>query len=212
MVIATVTWLLLDSSHWSLINDRLGDNNDSRSLLEANDALLKQNKELQDRVLMFERTTEVDKETATLLQEEMIALQNEIYRLKRELEFYQGVMDSARQITGMDVHGIHVEPLNRENQYLIKLVLTRAAKSDKVMTGGLDINIEGMQNNRKIRLNLARVSIDEKPDMTFELKNFARVEYQLELPADFLAERVLVQVSPKDKNELAISKVYDWPL
>ena len=212
MVIAIVTWLLLDNSHWRIINGRIGDSNDARSLLETNAELLKQNKELHERILMFEQTTQVDKDTAVLLQGELVTLQDEIYRLTRELEFYQGVMDSARKVTGMALHGLYVEPLTRENQYHMKLVLTRVVKSDKVIQGGVDVNIEGKQNNRKVKLNMSALSIDEKPVMTFELKNFQRVEYQFEFPQDFLAERVLVHVNPKDKNEVAISKVYDWPL
>ena len=97
VLIALVTWLLLDSSYWSFLIQNNSNHNDTRSLLETNHQLEKQNTELNDRIIMLEQTTRLDKETAVMLQKDMIALQDQIYKLKRELEFYQGVMDSARK-------------------------------------------------------------------------------------------------------------------
>jgi len=209
MVMALITWLLLDNSYWRVIRDRTSGNMETKHLLEAREELLSQNKSLQDQVLMLEQTTRLDMETATLLQGELILLQDEVSRLKRELEFYQAVMDTARKSTGIDIHGLHVEPLNRENHYLIKLVLTNVAKSDRVIEGNLDISLEGLQDKQKLALNLGELSI-EVSDFAFEFKNFSSLEYRIELPAGFLAERMLIQVNPR--GESVFSKIFDWPV
>lgn len=209
-VIALITWLFLDSSHWQLINDRIKGNQGTKSLLEANQGLLAQNKRLQNQVLMLEQTTRLDQETAILLQEDLISLQDEISRLKRELEFYQVVMDTARKTIGIDIHGLHVEPLNRENQYHLKLVLTNVAKSDSVTQGTIDIHIEGTQDNKKQELNISELTFIEPQDLTFELKSFKGLEFRFELPAGFYAERVLIQINPK--GDPAFNRIFDWPL
>ena len=141
VVIALVTWQMLDTSYWRIISSMTGRNNDERTLIDANRQLLDQNQDLNSRLLMLEQTTKVDKNTAVMLQKEMIALQDQIYKLKRELEFYQGAMDSARKTVGMDIHGVYIEPAGSSNRYLLKLVFTHVAKNDTVMKGRLAVTI-----------------------------------------------------------------------
>jgi hypothetical protein len=209
-VVALVTWLLLDSSHWQVINDRIRGSQDTKYLLETNEELLAHNKALQDQVLMFEQTTRLDKETAVLVQQDLKSLQDEISRLKRELEFYQVVMDTARNSTGIDVHGLHIEPFMRENQYQLKLVLTNVTKSDRVSKGTVTISVEGMQDRNKVILRLDDLSSIEPADFSFELKSFKGLDYRFELPADFIPQQVLVQINPQ--GEPVFNKIFDWPL
>ncbi len=211
MAIAILTWTMLDRSHWSYIVNRITGNNESRQLWENNQELIKESRQLQEQIIRYEQTTRLDQETTAMMQEELVNLQDEIYRLKHELEFYQGVMDSARNITGIDIHGLYIEPLARENQYHMKLVLTHVTKSAKVIEGRLDIAIEGLQNRERIKLDLSGLSLDEKIDLTFTLKSFRMVEYRFELPPEFLAEKVQVRILSGSRNEPAMDKVYDWP-
>ena len=210
VLIALITWLLLDSSYWSSLLKNNNNNNDTRSVLEANHQLEKQNSELNDRIIMLEQTTRLDKETAVLLQKDMIALQDQIYKLKRELDFYQGVMDSARKTVGLDIHGLFIEPSSRKNWYLLKLVLTHVSKNDTVMKGSFAVTIEGVSNGQRQQLDLASL-LDKKTDFGFEIKSFKRLEYEFQLADGFVADHVMVQIRPTS-GEPAISKTYDWPL
>ena len=47
---------------------------------------------------MLKQTAEVDAQTAGLLQQDLKKLQDEIFSLEQELEFYQGAMDSSRSV------------------------------------------------------------------------------------------------------------------
>lgn len=212
MAITLVTFLLLDNSFWRILTARIGESNTTLTLRETNRALEAQNRELNNRILMLEQTTSLDKETAVMLQAEMVDLQNQIYQQKQELEFYQGVMDAARKTVGMDIHGLYIEPVSVKNRYLLKLVLTHVSKNDNVIKGNLNINIEGTQNGERLRLALAGLSVNDKADFGFEIKSFKRLEYEFELAAEFVADQVVVLIEPKTGGESAISKTYDWPL
>ena len=212
MVISLFTWLLLDNNHWQVIYGQLSGNTDTRELIEANQGLQDENKALQGRILMLDQTTQLDKQTAVIMQNELKALQDQIYQLKRELEFYQGVMDTNQSVSGLEIHGIYIEPLSKSNQFLIKLVLTNVTLSDRLLQGSLEIMIEGDHNGTKQSLNMSKLLIDERVELSFELKNFKRVEYRFELPSEFNAERVIVKVSQNNRNEPPISGTYDWPL
>jgi hypothetical protein len=211
VVIALVTWQMLDTSYWRIISSMTGRNNDERTLIDANRQLLDQNQDLNSRLLMLEQTTKVDKDTAVMLQKEMIALQDQIYKLKRELEFYQGAMDSARKTVGMDIHGVYIEPAGSSNRYLLKLVFTHVAKNDTVMKGRLAVTIVGTQNGEQRRLELGSL-LEEKTDFGFEIKSFKRLEYEFGLDEDFVAKQVIVRVNPTIGGEPPLSKTYDWPI
>ena len=91
---------MLDKGHWALIYDRISDSEDWKNLWEVNQSLLEERVALQERVLMLERTTSVDKQTAAILQDEIRTLQDKVYALKGEREFYEGIMDATRGATG----------------------------------------------------------------------------------------------------------------
>ncbi len=211
VVIALVTWQMLDSSYWRIISSMTGRSNDERSLMESNRDLVEQNQQLTSRLLMLEQTTKVDKDTAAMLQKEMIALQDQIYKLKRELEFYQGAMDSARKTVGMDIHGLYIEPAAASNRYRLKLVLTHVSKNDTVMKGHLAVTIEGMQDGEQRQLNLAGL-LDDKADFGFEIKSFKRMEFEFGLDEGFVAKQVIVRVDPTIGGEAPFSRTYDWPI
>lgn len=210
-LIALMTWTLLDNSYWRIVTAMIGSDNEERALMEKNHELETENRELGSRVVMLEQTTRVDKETAVMLQKEMVSLQDQIYRLKRELEFYQGAMDSARKTVGMDIHGVYIEPAARTNHYLLKLVLTHVSKSDTVMKGNLAVTIEGTQDGERRRLDLGSL-LDEKSDFNFEIKSFKRLEYEFALADGFVADQVTVRVEPRIGGESPLSKIYDWPI
>ena len=212
MFFAVVTWLLLDRIHWSVIHDRIKSSEEYKLLWEVNKSLEEDNKRLRERVLTLEQTTSLDKRTAALLQDEMTSQQDQIHRLKGELEFYQGIMESTRDTQGLNIYGIHVTPLTADRTYLLKVVLTHVAKGDKVAEGTIDVTIEGRLKDGGAlhKFDLKDLSIDDSLNMTFKFKNFKRIESNLILPPGFDPLRVLVQIQPRGDNQAAISKVFGF--
>ena len=210
-LIALLTWLMLDESHWSTIYSRMDVNQDFKRLSEVNRGLEKENKRLNEVVLMMQREAEVDKKTASLLQQNVQSMQDEIYRLKGELEFYQGVMDATRESTGLSIQGIHIESLPQENSFRLKVVLTHVAKGIRIAEGNMTVTIEGLKNGEPSNLNLQDITLDQGLDLSFKFRNFKRFESDLELPPEFVPRRVLVQLQPKGVKQANIKRVFDWP-
>ena len=210
-LIALLTWLMLDESHWSTIYSRMDVNQDYKRLSKVNRELDKENKRLNEVVLMMKRASEVDKKTALLLQQNVQSMQDEIYKLKGELEFYQGIMDATRESTGLNIQGIHIESLPQEHSYRLKVVLTHVAKGIKIAEGKMNVTIEGMRNGEPSHLDLQDVTLDEGLDLSFKFRNFKRFESDLLLPAEFVPRRVLVQLQPKGVKQSNIKRVFDWP-
>jgi hypothetical protein len=211
MLLAITTWFALDRSLWSLIDSNFRTSRDFQHIQSVNTELEAENSRLRDQVMMMERTAGIDRETMTLLQNEIKVIQNEIYQLKGELEFYQGVMDATRSGKGLNIQGIRIENLARPRSYSLKLVLTHVAKSVKVAEGRIDIVFEGMRNATSAQLQLEEISLDEALDLNFKFRNFSRFESRLELPEGFVPDRIIVQLHPKDKKLTVIKSIFDWP-
>lgn len=212
MVISLITWLFLDNNHWQVIHKQLSGNTSAKELIEENQVLQAQNSELNGKILMLDQTTRLDQETAIGMQQELKGLQDEIYKLKRELEFYKGVMDTSKSASGFDIHGIYIEPLNKPSHYHMKVVLTNVDKANRILQGSLDMDIDGMQNNRKQTLNISTIVVDELGGLSFELKNFKQIELYFALPLEFEPERVRVIANLNKTNIPPIIRLYEWPI
>jgi hypothetical protein len=209
-VLSLMTWLLLDNNHWQVIRSQLSKNSSTEDLIEENQVLVAENSELNGRILMLEQTTRLDQETAVQMQQDLKTLQDDIYGLKRELEFYKGVMDTSKRVSGFDIHGTFVVPLSKPNHYQMKIVLTNVDRSDRILEGNLDIRVDGMLNNGKRTLNLSNIIVDEITDLSFELKNFKQIEVNFQLPAEYVPEKIRVVASINKTNLPLITRAFDW--
>ncbi len=204
-------WLLLDETHWNFIKDRLSQSKESHLLWDVNQDLESDNKKLREKVVMLERSHQIDTQVAARLQTDIQNLQDQIYSLKGELEFYQGIMSSTTDSQGLNVQGIHIEPTDQEQLYHFKLVLTNVAKSATVVEVTMDMSIEGMTDAGSKVLTLDEVIAGKelKRDITF--KNFERIEGSLNFPKGFKPLRVVVDIRQKHSKSSAIQKIFEWP-
>lgn len=212
LLLSTTLWLLLDESHWNYIKSRYLAGQKSKELWEINRGLAEENKELQERVIMLERMTQIDGQTAAQLHVELKKLQDEIYNLKGELEFYQGIMASTRASKGLSIQGLLIEPLPQYHNYRFKLILIHVSKSDKAAEGIIDISLEGLQDGTAKLLDYKDVALNEALDLSFNFKNFKRLEGNMILPDGFTPHRIIIKLHPKDTKLSEIERIFDWPL
>lgn len=209
-IIAIVTWFLLDKSHWSLIYDHYDENKVFKTVLEENRQLEASNRKLREKTNMMQEMDNMDKKTAGLLQDEIQELQDQIFKLKQELEFYHGIMDGTRESNGLNIQGMDIRPLKKDNSYRLNLVLTHVAKSVKVAEGTMDVSLEGEREGKPSLVKLRDVAMDTNLELSFKFRNFKKFECDLMLPEDFTPIRVKVVFIPKGKNKTKIIKTFDW--
>ncbi len=210
LLISTSFWLLLDESHWALIKSRISLGQESKRLWTENRNLMEENRQLREQVVMLERTTQIDSQAAAEFHEEMKQLQNEIYNLRGELDFYQAIMASTGSTQGLSIQGMRVERLPQNDNYRFKLILTHVGKSDKVAEGTVEIVLEGLQDGVARSLTMAELGINPVVDMSFNFKNFKRIEGNMMLPGGFSPHRVVIRLQPKDMNLSKIKRIFDW--
>jgi Family of unknown function (DUF6776) len=210
-VFSTVVWLLLDANHWNFIKSQLTRSEEAHLLWEVNKSLETENTQLREQVVMLERANQIDGQVAARLQNEIRSLQDQLYSLKGELEFYQGIMSSTSDSNGLNVQGLHVEPTDQAQLYRFKLVLTNVAKSDRVVEVTMDMSIEGMNEAGSKVLSLDEVIVGNELNREIKFKNFERIEGSLNFPEGFKPLRVVVDLRQKGIKNSAIHKIFEWP-
>jgi len=210
MLSAMVVWFSLDRSHWALIRNNINDGLDFQKTLMENRELEESNKKLKEHILVLEQSATVDREMIALMQAEDRMIQEDLYQLKRELEFYQGVMDATKDITGLDVQGVHIEPLAMPRSYRIKVVLTHMAKDDTVAKGVLSISVEGLLDAKARRYEIQEITEDGAPDLSYNFRNFLRFQNVFVLPEGFEPRKVVIRLVANNAKQSPILNTYDW--
>ncbi|MCI0401763.1 MAG: hypothetical protein L0Y67_00805 [Gammaproteobacteria bacterium] len=211
VVLGMMVWYLLDYSRWRYIYGEMADSRNQKILWEINRSLEAETTRLRERVAILERAGEVEKRAGNDVQETLKLLQDEIFDLREELSFYQGIVIATGTAKGLTVQGLYLEPLGQEQHYRYKLVLTHVAKSDRVAEGMVDMVVEGDLGGVSKRFRLQEIADHTPVDLSFRFKYFHKLEGAMVLPAGFQPRRVFVELHPKDKTQSKVERVFDWP-
>jgi uncharacterized coiled-coil protein SlyX len=210
-VITITTWVLLDESQWSYIKSRLTEANKNKELWQDNQGMNNTIVKLEDRIIMLERTAQLDRQTIENLQGGMIKQQDEVYTLKKELEFYQGIMAAAGEFSGLSIQGLRIEATSQPRSYYFKLILTHVSKSDKIAAGRLSILLEGVQDDTPRTIDILELTLSRSLPLVFKFSSFERIEGSIMLPDGFVAHRVIVRARQEGKKMTPeIERIFDW--
>jgi len=211
-VVITVTiWIFLDESQWSYIASSMSEAKMSKGLWQENQTMQNTIVELQEHIVMLEKTAQVERQTIVNLQKDIIEQQDGIYKLRKELEFYQGIMTSTGESRGLKIQGLRIEKTSQPRSYYFKLILTHVSKSDKVITGKLSILLEGIQGDTARTIDIQELTLTESLSLSFKFGSFERIEGSIMLPEGFVVHRLIVRARPEGKRRTpAIERIFDW--
>jgi uncharacterized coiled-coil protein SlyX len=188
-IITATVWAYLDESQWAYIKSSLSEAKKSRDLWQENQSMKNTIVKLEERIVMLKRTAQLERQTITNLQQGMIKQQDEIYKTKNELDFYQGIMTSAGEFSGLNIQGLHIEESSQPRSYYFKLLLTHVSKSDKVVQGTLSMLLEGIQEGAAKTIDIRELTLSESLSLKFKFGSFERVEGSIVLPENFIVHR-----------------------
>lgn len=170
------------------------------------------NAELREKLLILEQNNQVDKQASALLQKQLIDSQKENFQLRKDLEFYKGIINVKGDKNSPVIHGIRIKPLTHAQGYRLELILLHITNTDKVFEGMLDVVVEGMQDSAVTRLPLNEISLSRNQNYSVRFRNFQRIENNFILPENFQPQKILVTVSIDDEDEPGFEKIFDWPV
>lgn len=213
LLIVLGAWIVLDWGHWQYIYDTMAGSarhGGDDSLLMSSQEAAADNETLRERIAILERAAQIDKAAYLQVQAHVGELQDEIFELREELEFYRGVVASARTNGSLRIQGFRLTPLGETGHYHYKLVLTNVVKDDKVAAGIVSARIDGTLNGAASNLDLAALANPGGGELAFRFKHFHRLEGDFTLPEGFRSQSVHVAVREEGARENREERIYEW--
>lgn len=177
-------------------------------LARTNTRLGVDNTVLRKRAIMLERDRGVDNGAYAEVDQRLVALQRENLDLRRQVEFYRGVVRPAPGgLVGIQT--LVIEP-DGGGAYRFELVLTRGRNDGKVVAGTVGLSVVGEMDGHRQRLKLAELSAPGDPGLEFRFKYFQRLQGHLSLPESFRPQQVSVRVVAAGANKVLVEKDFAW--
>lgn len=169
-----------------------------------------ENLSLQQKLTANAGMQQVDKQALNEVQHGLSECQLEMREAKEELNFYRKLagMNPENRQEEILIKNISLSPDTPAPQYFFKLVLTQLAKDAKISKGKLELVVTGTEHGKTKRLNSADLKIDPN-NLNFKFKHFQRLEGTLQLPAEFVPQKLGVSL-PSTPEKKAVESSFEW--
>lgn len=179
--------------------------------LEAeNNKLARENKKLSEHIAVLETSVKVDREAYRKVETQLIDLQSRILEQQEDIEFYKGIVNE-NDGTGLRIQDFQISQGLGEREFDLRLVLAQAFRSTKLVSGQVEMVVEGMQEGEPVRLPLADLVADsDSGKLSYSFRYFQDLKADVVIPPDFVPERVHVIVRFKGKNSKTVEDFFVW--
>lgn len=175
------------------------------------DRLETQSRGFRERIALLERTGQIERKAYADVDEHLKDLEDEIFDLKEEVAFYRDIV-SAQRNKGLNIQSLDILPVGSGSDYRYRLVLTKDMRNDKVVTGKVNLSVEGEYDGKSKRLPFSELLGRESSDIEFQFRYFQKLEGQFRLPDGFFPHSVLVEVVAGEKSKKRTAeRQFNWP-
>jgi hypothetical protein len=145
------------------------------------------------------------------VESELVTLQARILEQQEDIEFYKGIVNE-NDGTGLRIQDFQISPGLGEREYDVRLVLAQAFRSDRKVSGKVDVIIEGVQRGKAARLGLAELGSSDGADalLRYSFRYFQDLNAAVVLPEDFAPERVHVIIKSSGKTAKTVEEFFIW--
>jgi cell division protein FtsB len=184
---------------------------ESSVLLEAElKKLSKEKKSLSEQIAVLETSVKIDREAYRKVESQLVGLQSRILEQQEDIEFYKGIVNE-NDGTGLRIQDFQVAQGLGVREFDLRLVLAQAFRSTKLVSGRVEMVVEGLQEGEPVRLALADlVSDSDSGKLAYSFRYFQDLKAEVVIPPDFIPERVHVIVHSKGKNSKTVEDFFVW--
>jgi len=162
------------------------------------------------KLVSSEVARKVDRESYDQVGRSLAELQSRLGAQSQELAFYRSVVDPNEGITGMRIQRLKVLPATQPRHFRVRIVLVQAARQDASAAAAADFTVDGLLRGRAASLSLAAIGTSSRV-LNFSFRYFQELEAEIELPAQFVPQKLQVEVRPS-KGAAPIRQSYPWKL
>ncbi|TNG01780.1 MAG: hypothetical protein EP297_01955 [Gammaproteobacteria bacterium] len=204
------SWLAFEYGHSQSSFDRERAQVEHKALESQVHILSKENRALNARISILERSAQVDGVAKAELTKSIQTMQEQEAKLREELEFFRGIVSPEKGKTGLNVYSFRITDAQAQ-LYHYKLLLTQATKNDRLAEGVARVKVTGVLQGQEEVVDLSEVSVPKKTKLTFKFRYFQDISGSFQLPDGFKPRSIEVSLSPKKRSKTGeLVKTFDW--
>ncbi len=203
------------ASFWygrSLGLDENGDARDERDSLRVQMAETNaQSQALREQFLSLQQTSMLDKQALDDVQQTILGLRDKISQLEEDVLFYKQITSPENTETGLVIGQVDLFATPETGVFRYKFELRQLGNNENLVTGHLNVNILGKQDEQEVSIPLRSIS-DSEPDIDIKLqfRYFQNIEGTLVLPENFQPERIQLLAVGETPAAKTVQKTFGW--
>ncbi len=214
-IILTIALVYLGWKLYALGDTQLVRENRQAALLvaELEERLLRtasERDEFRQKVASLELSTQVDREAANRLREELAKLQSEHLELKAELNLLESVTSGKTPETQLRVSQFSVTKLEQPGQFKYSLTVTIIPEQSEAVTATIAISLSGKRGGKAEELNLMELAGNPDGSRAITFRQLHMIEGEFRLPDDFDPETVKIDIKTDRETIERLSDSVPW--
>jgi hypothetical protein len=181
-----------------------------RELSAQVEALERENEKLRGQVAKAQLDREVESKAYADVKANLSDLQAQVLKAREELTFYRGIVSPEDGIGGLRIQRFQLMPGAADRSFRLRLVLAQSMRQDTVVSGAVNIQIEGVRENRPVQLSLSQAGGKTRADglVPFQFRYFQTLEQDIVVPDDVEPRAVNVEV--RSARQAPVRESYQW--
>jgi cell division protein FtsB len=171
--------------------------------------LQKANTELRANVAELETGRTSQQQEREELARTIADLQAQVGRQSQDVAFYRGLVNSTLNAPNIKVQKFEVLPGEGNGKYHLRMVLVQAVRPDNVVSGTVELTVEGTERGQPAKYGLARLTGDGRNQLQFSFRYFQDLDQEVALPDGFQPGRVNVEVKSAGRSA-PWSQTFNW--
>lgn len=147
-----------------------------------------------ERTVIAEREADIVRRANGLLRVSERKRQDEIASLQADLAFYRRLGGANGSQAPLAVHYLELQTTQSTRVYRIIFTLTQNLRWAAVISGRVQLGIDGIQNGVAVNLTEEQLLADSTEPLNFQFKYFQQLERLITLPEGFEANQLTVRL------------------
>jgi hypothetical protein len=143
------------------------------------------------------------------LQQELLMAQDENFALRRELTFYQKIMAPEMEASGVVIDSLELQQNIAADHYHFRIAIVQMERLRNLTKGTLSMRLHGRRDDQSASFDLLALANVEEKDRQFSMRYFTVQAGDFVLPADFLPERIDVEVKINGASQ-SLTRSFYW--
>jgi len=167
--------------------------------------------DLQYKVADLEFAKNVDHLANNELMSTVHRLEAELADLKGEISYYRNLFQPELVTGDLLIEGWEMQSLGKPNLYEYRLMLTQMSKNGDLVSGSVDIEIQGKQNGVDVSVPLEAALNSVEQPLEFSFRYFQNMSGQFSIPDDFQPSTVQLVARTDGQKTRLYERNYQWP-